>query len=211
MGRGIAEDRISVVLCGLEQGTYRLHDELERFPEPTIVHFGRIRKYKSVDTVIRAFAVILQRLPKARLLIVGDGPYRPNLETLVQQMGLGESVKFLGVIPTTELVETLNRAHLFLNASPKEGWGLTVVEANACGMPVIASNRPGLKDSVRDGETGLLVEYGDPGAFAEKALELLSDDGRWQRMSEAGVKWAKSLTWERTAAEMEQIFLKEIG
>ena len=78
------------------------------------------------------------------------------------------------------LVEYLNRAHLLVNPSPKEGWGLTVVEANACGLPVVASDRPGLRDSVRDGETGFLVPYGDAGAFASKSLAILGDRALWR-------------------------------
>ena len=69
-------------------------------------------------------------------------------------------------------MDTLHRAHICLNPSPKEGWGLTVVEANQCGVPVVASDRPGLRDSVRDGQTGLLVPYGEPRAMEIPDTEL---------------------------------------
>ncbi len=209
--RGIAAERIDVVLCGLDHDTYRRIEGLDRYSDPTIVHFGRIRKYKSIDVVIKAFARIREQLPNARLFIIGGGPGVDELVDLVEKMGLNTSVKFLGVVKTNELVAVLNQAHLFLNASPKEGWGLTVVEANACGVPVVASNRPGLQDSVKDGETGYLVEYGDDRAFAEKSLELLRDKHKWQEMSGKAVQWAGSLTWDRTAAEMERVFLGQIG
>jgi glycosyltransferase involved in cell wall biosynthesis len=208
--RGIAAERIDVVLCGLNHDAYRRIEGLDRYADPTIVHFGRIRKYKSIDVVIKAFARIRAKLPSARLLIIGGGPEAGELAELVNRMGLAESVRLLGVLTTEELVTVLNQAHLFLNASPKEGWGLTVVEANACGVPVVASNRPGLRDSVKDGETGYLVEYGDDHAFAEKSLELLGDESRWQQMSARAIEWARSLTWDRTAEEMEQVFLSEI-
>lgn len=209
IARGIRSDRIDVVLCGLDQGVYRRIDSCERFDVPTLIHFGRIRKYKAVDTVIRVLAMLRRKLPDVRLLIVGDGPEKPNLEALTRKMGLTDAVEFCGVLSTERLVETLNRSHLFINASPKEGWGLTVIEANACGVPVLASNRPGLKDSLRDGETGYLVEYGDVAGFAERAYELLTRPDLWRRMSERGVEVARSLTWERTVAEMEEIFLRE--
>ena len=209
--RGVDPDNIDVSLCGLDHGTYRQVPGVERNAHPTIVHFGRIRKYKSVDVVIRAFEVIRRTLPDAELIVIGDGPYKPNLVEQVNSMGLNDAVRFTGALPVEELVETLNRAHLFLNASPKEGWGLTVVEANACGVPVVASRRPGLQDSVLDGKTGLLVEYGDHEAFASASLGLLNNRERWQSMSEEGLRWAQSMTWERTAREMEEIFLREIG
>ncbi|MEJ2722985.1 MAG: glycosyltransferase family 4 protein, partial [bacterium] len=211
VSRGLPANRIDVVLCGLDHCTYRILDGVERFDEPTIIHFGRIRKYKSIDVVIGAFELIRKQIPSARLLIVGGGPEKENLVGLVEKKGLAGSIRFLGTVQTQELVGLLNRAHLFLNASPKEGWGLTVVEANACGVPVVASRRPGLQDSVKDGRTGYLVDYGDSAAFAERAVELLTDEEKWRRMSAAAVEWARSLTWERTAREMETILLSEIG
>jgi glycosyltransferase involved in cell wall biosynthesis len=207
--RGIGADRIDVVLCGLDHGSYR-PSGAGRERVPTIVHFGRVRKYKSIDVVIRAFARVREALPEAKLLVVGDGPERRNLVRFARGLGLGDSVGFPGAVSTEDLVGILNRAHLFLNASPKEGWGLTVIEANACGVPVVASRRPGLQDSVKDGETGYLVEFGDAEGFARRSIELLTDGEKWRRMSEAGIAWARSLTWERTGREMRDIFLAEI-
>ena len=209
--RGVEADRVEVSLCGLDHGTYRRLEGVNRFDEPTLIHFGRIRKYKGVGIVIKAFAEIRKSIPDAKLIIAGDGPGRPELEALTTKMKLTRSVDFLGMVPIDTLITLLNKCHLFLNSSSKEGWGLTVVEANACGLPVIASNRPGLKDSVKHEKTGYLVEYGQPAAFAARAVELLSDRAKWQAMSEAALDWARSLTWERTADEMEKIFLEELS
>jgi glycosyltransferase involved in cell wall biosynthesis len=107
------------------------------------------------------------------------------------------------------MVELLNRSHLFMNASPKEGWGLTVLEANACGVPVVGSDRPGLKDSILHEKTGFLVEYGDAEAFAARGLQLLTDTDLWRRMSAAGLEWSQSMTWDRTADEMEPLFVRD--
>ena len=210
MERGIREDRIEVVLCGLDHDTYRVIQGIERFDEPTLVHFGRVRKYKSIDIVIKAFALIREKLPSARLMVIGEGPERKGLVRMADAMRLGGAVDFLGAISTPELVGHLNRCHLFVNASPKEGWGLTVIEANACGVPVVASRRPGLQDSVKDGETGYLVEYGDVHAFADRALELRTDGEKWRKMSRNAIDWARSLTWEQTGRRMTEIFMDEI-
>lgn len=207
--RGVPEENIDVVLCGLDHRRYRLIDGLTRFDAPTVVHFGRVRKYKSIDTVIRAFVRIREQLPDAKLIVIGDGPELKNLMRLAGRLGLGDAVEFKGRMDTGKMVELLNQSHLFMNASPKEGWGLTVVEANACGVPVVGSDRPGLKDSILPGETGFLVEYGDVEGFAAKGLEVLTDPTLWQRMSESGLEWARSLTWDRTADEMEKLFLRE--
>ncbi|HVO76571.1 MAG TPA: glycosyltransferase family 4 protein [Candidatus Bathyarchaeia archaeon] len=200
VARGVPPDRIDVVLCGLDHGRYR-NLGLERFAEPTIVHLGRLRRYKSVEVALGAMRRIREKLPTAELAIIGEGPHRPALEAEAERLGLGKSVRFLGYMNGEALVEYLNRAHLVVNPSPKEGWGLTVVEANACGLPVVASDRPGLRDSVRDGETGFLVPYGDEAAFAAKSLMILEDRRLWERLSAGALERVKELTWERCARE----------
>lgn len=204
VSRGVDPDRIEVVLCGLDHSRYR-NLSRERFHEPTIVHLGRLRKYKSVEVAMKAMKTIREKLPEARLVIIGDGPHKPALERESRRLGLGESIEFRGYMDHEELIEFLNRAHLLLNTSPKEGWGLTVVEANACGLPVVASNRPGLKDSVRDGVTGYLVEYGDDAALAYAALQLLEEGERWRRMSDNALERVKELTWDQCARKTEEL------
>ena len=208
ISRGINTERIRVILCGLDHGRYRSLC-LERFQQPTIVHLGRLRKYKSVEVAMRAMVRITERLPDARLVIVGDGPYRPALEREAQKLSLGDSIEFKGYMESEELVTFLNRSHLLFNPSPKEGWGLTVVEANACGLPVVASDRPGLRDSVKEGETGFLVPYGNDAAFADKAFQILTDGNLWERMSGNALNRVRELTWERCARDTE-MFLQEI-
>jgi glycosyltransferase involved in cell wall biosynthesis len=207
--RGIQEKNVDVVYCGLDHGRYRIIDGLTRYDTPTIVHFGRVRKYKAIDVVIKAFARIRKKLPNAKLVIIGDGPELTNLKSVSARLELDDAIEFTGRIETDKMVETLNRSHLFMNASPKEGWGLTVVEANACGVPVVGSDRPGLRDSILHKKTGFLVEYGDVEGFAARALELLTDGELWERMSRAGLEWARSMTWERTGQEMERLFLRD--
>jgi glycosyltransferase involved in cell wall biosynthesis len=210
VSRGIRRDRIEVVLCGLDHSKYR-NLGYERFERPTIVHLGRLRRYKSVDVAIRAMAHIREQLPSARLVIIGDGPQRAALVKETKSLGLEDAVEFAGFMELDELVEFLNRSHLLVNPSPKEGWGLTVVEANACGVPVVASDRPGLRDSVWDGKSGYLVPYGDDRAFAEKSLLLLDDEDNWRRMSAQALERVKELTWERCARETEAFLEKLLG
>ena len=83
---------------------------------------------------------------------------------------------------------------------------MTVIEANRCGLPVVASDRPGLRDSVRDGQTGLLVPYGDSDAFAREALRLLTDTELWRAYSAAAKRWAADFSWPRCVAESLALF-----
>ena len=208
--RGIPAGRIDVVLCGLDHRRYR-DLGIERFEQPTIVHLGRLRRYKSVEVVMRAMAVVRERVPGARLVIVGDGPHRPALERYAAGLGMVGAFEFTGYLGGEELTELLNRSHVLFNASPKEGWGLTVVEANACGVPVVASDRPGLRDSVVDGVTGFLVPYGDAGAFGAKAAALLEDRGLWSEMSARAIERVSAFTWERCSRETEALLEAAAG
>lgn len=210
IARGVPASNIDVVYCGLDHVRYRRLPGVERERVPTLVHLGRVRRYKSVDVVVRALARLRERLPDARLVVIGDGPELPAVKRLAHQLGVSASVEFTGRMGAQAMVERLNRCHVFLNPSPKEGWGLTVVEANACGVPVVGSDRPGLRDSIRHEETGFLVPYRDVNAFAERAHALLTDAALWRRMSEAGERWAATFTWERTADEMEAVFVRAI-
>ena len=155
--------------------------------------------------MIRALAVIRRTLPDVVLELVGDGPDEARLRKLCAGLDLEDAVRFRGYLPREQIVDLLYQSRLFLNPSPKEGWGLTVIEANACGVPTVASRRPGLVDSVRDGETGLLAEYGDPEDFAFKALELLTDPPVWRSYSENAVRWARGFQWEDCAARSLEV------
>lgn len=210
VARGIPAERIDVILCGLDHGRYR-DLGLERYERPTIVHLGRLRKYKSIEIAMKAMETVRKKVPEARLVIVGDGPWRSELEKYAGGLGMGDAIEFTGYLSGDDLVEMLNRAHLLFNPSPKEGWGLTVVEANACGVPVVASDRPGLKDSVVDGVTGFLVPYGDAIAFGENAVKLLTGRELWNTMSAAAIERTGEFTWERCARETEQVLLSVIG
>ena len=90
---------------------------------------------------------------------------------------------------------------MLIYTSPKEGWGLSVVEANACGTPVVASDAPGLRESVKNGETGFLIPHGDVPALAQRIDQLLSDAKLYETFRQNGLAWAHTFTWERAAAE----------
>ncbi len=206
--RGVARERIAVIHCGLAHERFALDDPPPRTETPLVVCWSRLRRYKSNDVAIRAFAHIREELPEANLIVMGRGPDEPRLRRLVARVGLTDAVTFTGHLPWDELVRTLHRAHVCLNPSPKEGWGLTVVEANQCGLPVVASDRPGLRDSVRDGQTGILVPYGDAEAMAHAALSLLHDRDLWACYSDAARVWAASFAWPTCVRESLDLFAR---
>jgi len=208
IARGMNGDRIETIFCGMDHERFTLDDPPPRSETPLVVTWSRLRKYKSIDVALRAFAIIHRQMPEARMLVMGRGPDENRLRKMTTDLGLDQVVEFRGFMPWEELVRTLHRSHVFLNPSPKEGWGLTVIEANQCGLPVVASDRPGLKDSVRHGETGSLVPYGDEEAFAREAMTLLTDHNLWLQRSEAARRWAQTFSWQRCARESLTLFEK---
>ena len=205
--RGIARDLVSVVRCGLDQEGYGITVKPENRSEPVVLFLGRLRKYKGAQHVLRAFPSVLRSVPEARLRVVGDGPYRGALESLARTLKIEARVEFLGALSHQEKVAALNRAQVVTAPSPKEGWGLTVIEANACGAPVVASRSPGLTESVREGETGLLVRHGDTEELAGAMIRLLTDGPLRLAMAAAGRVWAQSFTWERCYQESRAVLV----
>ncbi len=204
VSKGLDESLLSIVPNSVDHDLYRVTGE-PKHPTPLVGYLGRLKKYKSIDHLISAFAIVRQHLPEARLLVVGEGDARPELEELTRKLGLTGSVEFAGFVDEQEKVRLLQAMHVVANPSAKEGWGLTVLEANACGVPVVASDVPGLRDAVRDGETGLLYDYGDVEELAEKLLLVLRDDHLRTRLGAGGLAFAETFQWERSAQAMEDL------
>jgi glycosyltransferase involved in cell wall biosynthesis len=199
VARGVARDRIAVIHCGIDHATFRPDPATAKASVPTILFLGRLRRYKGLDLVLRALPIVRRAVPEVRLAVVGDGPYREPLERLARELGLAGAVEFTGFVPSDERVRRLRAAHVTVQPSPKEGWGLTVIEANACGTAVVASRSPGLRDAVREGESGLLVPHGDVGALAEALVRVLTDPALRAHLEQGGLAWAARFRWEECA------------
>jgi glycosyltransferase involved in cell wall biosynthesis len=196
--RGIPRHLVRVIYCGIDAHAFTPAPE-RRAEAPLFAYLGRLKRYKGVDLVLRAFARV--RDPRARLLIAGTGDYRPDLERLADSLALSGRVEFLGFIGEAEKLDLLRRAWALAFASPKEGWGITNLEAAACATPVVASDSPGLRESVREGETGFLVPHGDVAAMAARLEELAASPALVARLGAGARRFAESFTWERAARE----------
>ena len=196
VARGVPRSAVRVIYPGIDAEAYT-PDPAVRAAAPTFAYLGRLKRYKGVDLVLRAFARVSD--PQARLEIAGVGDHRPALERLAYSLALGPRVQFLGRVSEAEKLALLRRAWALVFASPKEGWGITNLEAAACGTPVVASDAPGLRESVRDGETGFLVPHGDLDALAACMDRFAASPALVAQMGRTGRAFAETFTWERAA------------
>ena len=194
--RGVERSRLRVIYNGVDSDFFTPAPGT-RSPVPLFAYLGRLKRYKGVDAVIRAFARVGR--PDAILEIAGKGDHEPALRRLAASLDLGERVRFLGFVTESEKLALLRRAWGLALASPKEGWGITNLEAAACGTPVVASNSPGIRESVRHGETGLLVPHGDLAALAAGMDQLAGDVALVEEFGRNGRAFAETFTWERAA------------
>jgi len=204
LSHGCRQDNIFLVPCAVNHTTYHQISGVTR-TEPIIGYVGRIKKYKSVDHLLHAFAIVQKVLPEAKLVIIGEGDSKSAFEQLSHKLQINNATTFTGFLPIEEKVRLLNQMQIVVNTSAKEGWGLTVTEANACGAPAVASDVPGLRDAVKDGETGLLYEYGNIEQLAEKILLLLRDENLRTRLAKGALDYAQSLTWDKSAEIMLEV------
>jgi glycosyltransferase involved in cell wall biosynthesis len=202
--RGLTNQEIAVVPNGVDLDHYCPSDTDSEFPEPTILYLGRLKRYKGVDLILRAVARLREEGLPVRFLVVGKGDAEEHLRGLHRTLGLGKVVEFLGYVDEREKLSLLRRSWVHVLTSPKEGWGISIMEAAACGTPTVASHSPGLRDSVQDGETGRLVPHGDIGALAEAVRFLIENDAARQAMGTKALSFARSFTWEDSAQKTEE-------
>lgn len=199
---GVAEDDIDLVFNGVDCRVYRPGPKSDT---PLLVYLGRLRYYKSVDTVIRALPQLVDSHPDIRFSIAGSGPAKADLQALAREIGVFDRVRFHGRVSEQEKISLLQQAHVVVNPSLKEGWGLTVLEANACGTPVVGADVPGLCDSICHDKTGLLVPHGDHASFARAIDRLLSDVNKRQIMGAQARAWGLKFDWDASAVKCMSI------
>lgn len=209
--RGMSESQITVVPNGVDLARLTPHPDGHRFDEPTLLYLGRIKKYKRIDLILIALARLRDRGVACRLIVAGKGDHRPSLERLTAELDLTDRVEFKGFVSEAEKLELLRLAWLHTLTSPKEGWGIANVEAAACGTPTVASDSPGLRDSVVDGRTGILVPHGSVDELADAIQRLLEDDALRAHMSREAQKFAEQFAWDASADRMQHVLLGRVA
>lgn len=214
---GVAEDRVSVVYNGSDDcaGSAEVDcaGEVAEVDEgvdgPYFLWLSRVHRYKGIWTALEAFAKFAKNHQDVKLVVAGDGPLLKKIPAWLEQRGLKDRVELLGFVSAARKRALLKNATALLQTSYKEGWGLTVVEAAKLGTTTIACDVPGLRDSVRNGETGLLFQAGDTDACAFEMDRIYSDDDLRTRLEEDAKSYADEFRWD-VATEQTLNLLQDI-
>ena len=192
-----------VIIKELSQ-TYGYDDQ-----NTVLLSLGRISQEKSIDFLIEAMPYLIRANENLRLLIVGDGPYRKDLENLVQSLQMEKYVCFAGRIPFCEVINYYSLADFFINASKTETQGLTIFEAMASNLPVIVYDDDNIADVVINGESGRL--FTDQESYLKAVLEAISSPEETHQMSENAKAVIDSLSKEAFGIRMSEIYQKIIS
>ena len=211
VARGLSRDRIDVIPNGIDLERYRPSQASAETDRATLLFLGRLKKYKRVDLVLEAVAALAREGLDVELMVAGEGEELEPLRARAEALGIADRVQLLGFVDERLKVELLRRAWVHVLTSPKEGWGISNLEAAACGTPSVASDAPGLRESVVDGETGLLVPHGDVAALTEALGRLLRDRDLRARMGRRARAFAEGFGWEATAADVERVLARVVA
>lgn len=171
-----------------------------------ILCVGRLEKVKGHQYLIDAFSKIIKEIPRAKLILVGDGSERRNFEKQAEELGVKDSVRFAGEIRHDELPHYYHQADVFVMPSLSEGFGITAIEAMACGVAVIATRVGGLLDIIADGKGGILVEAGDSRAIARAVLFLSNNPQKTRLLKGQGIERAQEYSWDRVASRVTALY-----
>jgi len=196
---GLSRQSIEIVRPGVSES----YKPGVKSRKPRVVYLGRLKNQKRLHLLIQAMERVRTALPNATLAIAGSGDAEPKLRSLVERLHLEDCVSFLGYVSEAEKQRVLSSAWVFVTPSVMEGWGMSVIEANACGTPAIAFSVPGLREAVKNGITGILVDEGH--SLAAAIIKLLVDDGLRFAMEREAVAHAKEFSWARASQEMLNI------
>lgn len=199
IARGFKKKNITVLPMGLT-----VPKDLRRLPKensPTIIYLSRINKRKGIEDAIEAFKIINQKIPNSNLWVVGFGipEYVARIKKKVREYGLSRIVTFFGFVSEKRKLKLLSEAHIMIFPSIHEGWGIVIAEAGVVGTPSAVYNVAGVKDVVRNGERGIMVEKNRPDLLAKAIIRVLKNDKLYKDLVSRIKSFEKEIGWEDTA------------
>lgn len=192
-----------IVYCGVAQGS----EPGEKSKKPLFVYVGRLKYYKSVNVFIKASLEVKKQHPDARFIVAGEGEHDLSLHAYAKRVHA--PVEFVGRVTEEEKIHLYQQAWATVNPSAMEGWGITSIESNKCGTPILASDVPGLRDSVKDGYSGFLFPYANHEALAALMNRIIDEPALREQMKQQTLDWSSQFDWDRSADMLYELFEQE--
>jgi len=203
---GFLKKNVSIIPPGTTIRPIISLDQAKKNAHPTILSLGAIRSMKQTLHQIEAFEIIKASLPKARLIVAGSASseYGQKVLKYISQSPYKEDIEFRGPVDDLEKKGLMQKAHVILVSSIKEGWGLIITEANSQGTPAVVYNVDGLRDAVRHSETGILTAENSPMGLARGVIDLLQGSTNYRRLQENALMWSKTLNFDESYKEFKK-------
>jgi glycosyltransferase involved in cell wall biosynthesis len=204
---GFNPNNISIISEGVEISPIENISPLTKFDKKTVLSLGSIRPMKRTDHIVKAFEIAKSKIPELQLVVAGDysGSYGQKVFSLIKQSKYKDSITLFGKVDQAKKIELLQKSHVLLVTSIKEGWGLVVTEANSQGAPAIVYNVDGLRDSVLDKSTGLVCDENTPENMAKKITELFFDQNSYKEISKNALEFSKGVSFEKSFSQFIKI------
>jgi len=196
--------KLWVISYGIDREVFKPNGKLVK--EKIILHSGRLAFEKNVDVVLKAFKLVTEKIPDSRLVIAGDGPANKSLKELAKDLGIARKVTWLGMVPRNKLPQIYRQAQVFVTASTMETLGLVVLEALACGVPVVGVNKYALRDLILEDENGLIAEPGKPKALAAAMIKVLKDERLREKLSAGAIRSVQNHELGKTKKKLEGLY-----
>lgn len=205
---GFRPDDISIISEGITMQPVKTLDKITKFKDPTLLGLGSFRAMKRTLDIVKAFEIAKGSIPDLKLKLAGSssGSYGQRVLDCIEQSPFKADIEYLGRVSEKKKIELMQRSHLIGVTSLKEGWGLIVTEAASQGTPAVVYDVDGLRDSVRDGDTGIVTQC-TPADLAAGVVQALDDQKLYTKMRSRAWQWSKKITFEQCYAD----FIKIVG
>ncbi len=206
MKYGFQGKNINIISEGIDIKSVEDLEEIDKYSRPMVLSFGAVRAMKRTDQIVKAFELAQKEVPNLQLVIAGDASdkYGQRVLKMIACSPSRESIKYLGRIDQVGKAKLMQRCYLICVTSVKEGWGLIVAEANSQGTPAVVYDVDGLRDSVRDGVTGLICQENKPKDLATNVIRLLRSQEKYQNFRKNAWQWSKQINFEKSYADFRK-------
>lgn len=205
MRHGFYDDFINIISVGIDIDPLLSLEPIEKYTEPTLLYLGSLREMKRPDHVVKAFSEARKKIPNLKLLIAGsgDGDYFESLMKEIAASDYACNIKYLGKVTKEQKIELMQKSHVIAVTSVKEGWGLIVTEAASQGTPAVVYDVDGLRDSVKDGQTGFVTNT-EPRSLAIAIIDMLSNDAKYQQLRHQAWEWSKEINFDNSYRDFKK-------